>query len=122
MKYGWDWQVSVSDMLAVKRVSLAHDYCRLEAITFTDDILEEIGITEELRITKPGRATPDQMDAIMGAARHKYWTETWAGMSETERLAECARIKKRKKIRAAGMARLISQSKGELQTMNHGKG
>ena len=38
-----------------KQIELTSIYFKLSTITFTDDILDELGITEEFRIEKPSK-------------------------------------------------------------------
>ena len=38
-----------------KQIELTSIYFKLSTITFTDDILDELGITEEYRISKPSK-------------------------------------------------------------------
>jgi hypothetical protein len=48
-----------------KQIELTSIYFKLSTITFTDDILDELGITEEYRMTKPSKNVELYQDFMM---------------------------------------------------------
>lgn len=48
-----------------KQIELTSIYFKLSTITFTDDILDELGITEEYRIQKPSKNVELYQDFMM---------------------------------------------------------
>ena len=59
---------------------LAYSYYRYSMISFLDDILDEIGITEDLRINKPGS------DVSM----HEEWKNRWRKTKTEDQLMHFA--------------------------------
>lgn len=56
LKFGKDYDKTVNDLLAFKENSkLAWYYFNCSNISFTEDVLIEIGIGKEFRIEKPGK-------------------------------------------------------------------
>jgi hypothetical protein len=54
LKFGKYKDCTVDHLIAIgRKVELISAYFKLSAITFTDDILDELDITEEYRIEKP---------------------------------------------------------------------
>lgn len=103
---------TVADILICNPTYIPWAYYSLPAISFSDDILDEAGIT---RITKPG--TDED-------AYRRYQQDRSARYSQDERnhyFWKKQRIKK--KVAGARLARSIrleSYSKAELQSINHG--
>jgi hypothetical protein len=87
-------------------------YFNLDKIGFTDDILDELGITQEYRIDKPGKSEEK---------RKKFFTTRLESMNETDKIIY---FNKKKKDKAIGY--IISNKKdvtrrGEyLRAKNHG--
>ncbi len=77
LKYGYRHTQTVEQMLAERPYQLISNYYKLSAITFTDDILDELGITE--RIQKPGVATDEdwQRIRIPFGEKHGWGDGTW---------------------------------------------
>jgi len=56
LKFGKDYDKTVNDLLAFKEnIKLAWYYFNYSNISFTEDVLMEIGIGKEFRIDKPGK-------------------------------------------------------------------
>jgi len=83
-----------------KQIELISIYFKLSTITFTDDILDELGITEEYRIEKPSKNMELYQDFMM----MKYG------------------LKKRPNKKLQKMSKeTLPFKKGLLQSFNHGK-
>jgi hypothetical protein len=56
LKFGKFKDYTVGHLFGMKKqIELTSIYFKLSTITFTDDILDELGITEEYRIAKPSK-------------------------------------------------------------------
>jgi len=66
LKFGKYKDYTVGHLLGMKKqIDLISIYFKLSKITFTDDILDELGITEEYRITKPSKNIELYQDFMM---------------------------------------------------------
>lgn len=101
LKFGKFKHYTVEHLFGMrKQVELTSIYFNLSTITFTDDILDELGITEEYRIIKPAT----NVELYQCFMMHQYGKKQ----------------KPNKKLQ--GMRKeTVSYSKGFLMTMNHGK-
>jgi len=90
-----------------KHLSLA--YFNFSKISYTDDVLNELGITEEYRITKPGKS--DEM-------RHKFFSDQIKKQySELDSLGQIKLASKRaKKFRKYG-SRVLSAQENKFSTL-----
>ncbi len=65
MKFGYHRDQTVQEVILNNPSALVKCYFFLEAITFTNDILDELGIAEDLRISKPGKMTFKEGDELV---------------------------------------------------------
>ena len=86
-------------------------YFNMSGITFFDDILDQLKITEEYRIEKPGK-NPEMYDYINNKLYKK--------MSLKRRGLFKQVMKKRSKMRMRNILNEAYLSKGKLQSLNHG--
>lgn len=103
---------TVGDILKIDPVYLVWVYTACEKISFTQDILDELGLP---KIVKPG------VDKDLYFTWHR---ERSAGFTEEERMHGA--VKKKAKERAKAIGRLMDAkkyttfTKGQLQAINHG--
>lgn len=107
-----DW--TVSDMLIYKPSYIPWAYYCVSGISFCEDILQQCGINN--RIEKPGR------DESAFRAYQKEKTDMFSKDERDHHFWRISQVKK-KKARAA-LTRAITNTsftKGELQSINHGR-
>jgi hypothetical protein len=120
MKFGAIPSKTVSDMLISDPYQLIRAYYNLSAISFSDDVLDELGITPELRITKPGKSEYNAGGDLIRAAnanRKAMLPEP----TELQRLADAARRKGYRRNWAL-LSRAGNPSAARNQSYNHGRG
>jgi len=92
---------------------LINSYFNLEKIGFIEDVLDELGITEEYRIEKPGK------NMQLGK---EFFQNRWSNMSDQEKMVA---FNKQKTASKHNLGRRNSRSIGQrglfLQAKNHGK-
>lgn len=103
----------VGEILKVDKIYVAWVYYNIEKVTFSEDILQELGIVE--RIDKPG---------VDRKAFYRWKDALYADIPEDKKdLAYLAKWRGRKKAACANMRRVekaTSYSKAALQANNHG--
>lgn len=100
LKFGKFKDCTVEHLFGMrKQAELTSIYFKLSTITFTDDILEELGITEEYRIVKPSKDVELHQEFMM----QKYGKKQ----------------KPNKNLQRMGKETLPFK-KGFLQSINHG--
>jgi len=93
---------TVSELIALKKeLELISAYFKLSKISFTQEVLDQINITNEYRITKPGK-NKDFYYKYLKENNYKRKTRTRNGANKL-------------------MKESKSFSKGYLQRLNHGK-
>ena len=108
----------VGTILEVHPEHLIYTYYKYKRLSFVNEILDQLGITEELRIEKPGT------DMHM---RRKFYKDRIRSMDEDELEAHFKMLaKKRKKEFALRRMKQINDenqvcSKASLQRLNQGK-
>ena len=120
LKYGQSFDRTVADMLIQDRMRLARDYFHLSAITFTDEVLDEIGIPLEMRISKPGKLPYRE-------AQMAFWQVTKMKNADLkERVGEraymniCNGRKRDAKIILSTSERAVRQIRSKLAWKNQG--
>lgn len=111
--------LSVGQMIAMRKVSdLIRMYYGLDKINFVEDILDQIGITKEIRILKPGKIPSQERGIYIKKALDNYYSNK----SETEVMADAARKKgNRSKRSKAGLSHVNKlNSNYSLTRKNHG--
>ena len=105
----------VGNVLSQNPKLIAKIYYLYEKISFTDDILEELGIIGDMALTKP-KSSKDLL--------HLYFQKTmkkFSDMDEGERVRVYARIKKVKtKTNGVILNSLYKISPNKLRLKNHG--
>ena len=102
LKYGKYKDYTVQHLLNMRlRICLISSYFKLSTITFTDDILDELGITEEFRIPKPSKDRELYRTFLI----EKYGTYKQPRREELEKMKR----------------ETVSYRKGLLMSVNHGK-
>jgi len=117
--YSADRHLSVQMLLDMgKRKLLISSYYGLQKIDFADDVLNELGITEEYRIPKPGK------DNDM---KKKFYTDLIPKIQSQERteldkIKEAASVmkEKRKNLLRQEMIVKYKENKGFLKAVNEG--
>ena len=114
--YGKHALLTVQQLLDLKEYAyISWSYFVLSNISFADDILNLVGVTEEFRITKPGK---DEA-ALQRFKDYRLEHRTGYLKEKIEKIG-------RKKTIGSNVARRnrdrIAYSKGNLQRMNHGRG
>lgn len=107
LKYGHRHSQTVERVLMERPYMLVFDYYNLSAINFTDDVLDELGITE--RIQKPGKVTKEDWQHIKVPFVEKYW---WS--DDTRDL-----VMRGKSIRT--LRAIQRKPKAYYQAKNHGR-
>jgi len=75
--------LTVQMMLDSKRNKvLVSAYYGLDKINYTDDVLDELCITKDLRIDKPGKVSLEQLPDMIGKVMYKFYGQ----MSKLERI------------------------------------
>ncbi len=102
-----------------KRTYLVSSYYGLEKITFTDDILDELGIKEEFRIEKPGKMKNyDEVNGMVYKINNEYYKDA----SELDKIKITSH---RNKVLKNGTSRRNSsrkETKGKRANRNQGHG
>ena len=116
--FGYSDQIDLSvqqmiDLGNAKRLISA--YYHLEKIDFMPDILDEIGITEDIRIEKPSKVEFGH-EFVSKAMRNYY-----EGMSEMKILGLKNKKKKIAKIYSNKHQKMNIESSNVLRLRNHGK-
>ena len=115
MNFGKYFDCTAGQLLALKHHSyLRWVYYNMSNITFMDNILQEIGIMEEHKITKPGK------DSEMGEYLQNLASMKISGITKYRNNKKNKKIKIAKlgmKSRADG----VFFSKANLMRRNHGK-
>lgn len=108
---------SVAVVMKINPAYIVYSYFKLQRITFTDDILESIGIEDKYRFDKPGMSDDKA---------HEFYKDRLDNMTEKERVAHFSKNKKTriakeklKHSRHVNDERRI-YSKGSLANMNRG--
>lgn len=111
--YSENRDLSVQMLLDLKRnYVLISSYFNLDKINFTDDILDELGITEEWRIEKPGK------DVEKGKNFNHYRMDT---MSDIDRIKYMSFAKKENQARKSRLkASQTTYRADNLRARNHG--
>lgn len=93
-------EITIQDILIMnKHKELIKIYFGLDKITFMDDILDELGISEDMRIEKPGKIKDyDQRDELVAKAMEA--------------------VKARKKIEVAAFREMAKEMREELKNKN----
>ena len=93
--------------------TLINAYFNLEKIDFTEDILDELGITSEFRLIKPSK----NYDLAK-----EFYTQKYSTMTDTEKLKHFSRKKKITKLRvvSSNYRNKYSEKKGYLKAKNQG--
>mgnify|MGYP003384081360 CR=1 FL=1 len=92
--------ITIQDILIMnKHKQLISIYFGLDKITFMDDILDELGITEDMRIEKPGkiRDYPARDVMVLVKARRKDEVEAFREMAKVLKAEVAAEAKAEKK-------------------------
>ena len=89
-------------------------YYNMSMISFNDEILDVIGITEEHRITKPGK-NPNRHDEL-----NKEIDPNWQGLSKHKTKLN-GKAASRGRQTAQRHRERIYYSKGSMQARNHGR-
>lgn len=103
----------VSTIMQVSPKALIHIYYKFQNISFTDEVLNELGITTEYRINKPG---------ISKELYSEFYNKTLRmerGIELIKHAMHNKAIKKRNRV-AHEIGLLYSNSKGALQRKNQG--
>jgi len=112
--------LSIGQLLAMnKHRNLVSAYYGLEKISFIDDILLKIGITEDLRIEKPGKVSRDVLQEHV----KKAMNNVYANKTEKEiiHIKHVKKIKKNVAKRNSLKEIMVSNRKDILQRKNQGK-
>ena len=111
--YSENRDLSVQMLLDLKRnYVLISSYFNLDKINFTDDILDELGITKEWRIEKPGK------DVEKGKNFNHYRMDT---MSDEDRIKYMSFAKKQSQARKSRLkASQTTYRADNLRARNHG--
>ena len=117
MRFGKHPFRTVADVLIIDRMELVLEYYRNEAITFTEDILDELRLTPDRRIAKPGKIPRDQrlpehFDAIRSEIKNE--------MTPEERLHMHHYHKSFGKKLERGLTQKSYAGRAVLQRWNHG--
>ena len=114
MGFGKHFDMNVSQVLAtVNKSYIIWCYYSLSNISFVDEILNMVGITEEYRITKPGK------DAEMLKKFDDYRTGNWNDTAKANAKKRAVKILKGQSAHSKGVDR-IRYSKASLARKNHG--
>jgi hypothetical protein len=113
-------EYTVSDVLKVDKQYLKWCYYYYEMITFMDDILDEIGISEDYRIQKPGK-NPDVL--IISDMSKKAGFAKLSDEEKLKAIKKKSHEEKEKRIRDFNISKGNNKfyTKGYLQRKNHGK-
>lgn len=115
LKFGMYDNVPIYNLLDLKKYSyLRWVYYNSSNITFLDSILEEIGITEEYYIDKPGKNTELGIE-LNDIKKSKM---PFKNKQHIKKVIRCSKIHKKM---SATVTNNIKYSKGSLQARNHGK-
>ena len=115
LKFGTYADVPIYNLLNLKRYSyLRWIYYNSSNITFLNSILEEIGITKEYYINKPGKNTELGIE-LNDIKKSKM---PFKDKQHFKKVTRCSNIIK--KI-STTVTNNFKYSKGSLQTKNHGK-
>jgi len=111
--YSENRDLSVQMLLDLKRhYILISSYFNLDKINFTDDILDELGITEEWRIDKPGK------NVEKGKEFNHYRMDK---MSDEDRIKYMAFAKKESQCRKSRLRSSQTTYRADnLRARNHG--
>lgn len=93
-------------------------YYGLSKINFTDEILKEIGITEELRIKKPGKVDREQLTEYKNKAFKSYYD----ALGEEQKINDSMKARAQRKKRRKKIISSVNNKagKGYLMRRNHG--
>lgn len=122
LKYGKGFDQTVSEMLIRDKMRLASDYFHLSAITFTDDVLDEIGIPAEMRIPKPGKMPYREAQAAWYKCCQLKKAELKESIGEIAYMNLRNARKKDAKIILWASEKVIRPNRGKLARRNHGHG
>ena len=130
LKFGKYADFTVGDLLAQgwrRAEYLSWAYFNMSKITFFDDILDELEIPEEFRISKPGKDEA-KFEEWRSWKNKKHYDEIYGGMSDEE--VKKVRGERLRRLKKAHKAHLIAeaeadriknrQTKGALQWKNQG--
>lgn len=122
LKYGGSFTNTVQDKLIEKPRHLVWDYFSLSAITFTEDVLDELGITPEMRIPKPGKISyaeaAQRTNSIMGQRLAKLKEE----IGEHAYMKAFGQIKSQYRRKRKGIIKASRVTAGALAWKNQGHG
>jgi hypothetical protein len=120
LKYGHNHDKTVAQMLVDSPWSLVNDYYRLEAITFEPSILDELLITPEKRIPKPGKLSRDA-DVFSEDVKQQISDSMKSGLTREQVLGDISRKKRIARERAANSESALAwRSADRLRRKNHG--
>jgi len=111
--------LSIQQLLDSRRQKvIISSYFGLDRVSYLDDILDEVGITPDLRIDKPGKLRGKEHRAAMRAAMRNFYGR----LPDTQKMAASQRAKKgRKKKAQRELMRLgLTGSKIALRDKNQG--
>jgi O-acetylhomoserine/O-acetylserine sulfhydrylase-like pyridoxal-dependent enzyme len=99
---------------------LISSYFGLDKIDFTEDILDELGITSEFRLVKPSK--DKELGKLFYEKKKSVFIEKVSNLTDLERIKQFSKIKKDEKaqmIRNIASKNILSNAE-YLRTKNHG--
>lgn len=121
-KFGYEYNkdLTVQQLLDLKKHKvIITAYFGLDRINYIDDILDEVGITKDLRLDKPAKLRgKEQNEAVRKAVNNMY-----ANKTEKEIMGASMAARKKNRDYSKKIFSDINRSnrKKSLQSRNHGK-
>lgn len=118
MKFGRYRDFTVGDIISTVadyRWELGSCYYNLSMISFDEEVLQELGITEEFRIPKPGKSNSYN--------ETRFFLLKIKDMLPEQEILKAFRVRKQEQKRATANSLAKSNikfSKGSMQSKNHG--
>ena len=120
MKFGHYADQTVHDVLVNDPRNLMRCYFFLEAVTFTQDILDELGIPEDLRISKPGKLDYKDGDALIENLTREHYKKLKEAVGEREYMNVFNRLRANRNHQAKRNMRAARVSLDSDTRRNHG--
>lgn len=115
------YNLSVQNVIDMGNIGgLVALYFNLSKISYTDDVLDILGITKDLRIEKPGKIESlDMQQKYRSDALNNYYKD----FSEIEKMnLSNSKNAQRKRKSNRSISAINSCSKGKMASINRGKG
>ncbi len=121
-KFGYEENrdLTVQQLLDLgKHKTMISSYFGLDRISYIDDVLDELGITEDMRLKKPAKLKGKELNKII----NKVMQNMYDSKSDNEKMGASMKAKKIRRVRSTKAIGKIrrNNSRGSLQAKNHGK-